>query len=210
MDFSFRIIRKKNQLKTLWSGGSTTQLAIYPEDADYGKRNFTWRVSTAKVEVEKSEFTSLPGISRIIMPLEGTLHLMHEGHHEAFLKPFEQDTFSGDWKTTCIGKATDFNLMLAEGEGFLRTFTAEPESSHELPLHLDSGENNWQNITHVFYFLSEMEITIHEKNNIHVKEGDTLLIHYPLVKAARNLSIQVHNSSGNKSMVIQASILHNN
>ena len=31
------------------------------------------------------------------------------------LKAFEQDSFSGEWKTTSFGKVIDFNLMMAQG-----------------------------------------------------------------------------------------------
>ena len=35
-----------------WSGGTTTELAIAPAGADYGARDFLWRVSSATVELE--------------------------------------------------------------------------------------------------------------------------------------------------------------
>lgn len=97
-----------------WSGGTSTQLYIYPEHADYAKRDFIFRISTATVEAETSQFTSLPGTDRIIMPLEGEFTLSHKGHYTVHLKRFETDHFKGDWETSCTGKATDFNLMLRE------------------------------------------------------------------------------------------------
>lgn len=33
-----------------WSGGTTTQLAIFPPGASYADRDFLWRVSSAAVE----------------------------------------------------------------------------------------------------------------------------------------------------------------
>ncbi|MGE7596362.1 HutD/Ves family protein [Peribacillus frigoritolerans] len=114
MSFSLKIIRKSEQITSLWSGGKTTQLAIYPEEADYSKRDFKWRISTAEVEVEESLFTHLPGIQRIIMILDGEMSLQHKGKPSMHLSPFEQDRFDGGWTTRSIGKVTDFNLMLAE------------------------------------------------------------------------------------------------
>ena len=35
---------------TPWSGGTTTQFLIFPREADYARRNFLWRVSSAAVE----------------------------------------------------------------------------------------------------------------------------------------------------------------
>ncbi|MCZ4318761.1 HutD family protein [Aequorivita viscosa] len=94
-----------------WSGGSTTQLYIFPANATYAARNFELRLSTAKVEVEASTFTALPGINRKLMILEGAIRITHEGKYIKHLKPFEVDEFSGDWKTTAIGTCTDFNVM---------------------------------------------------------------------------------------------------
>jgi len=66
MSYEFELI-KKEQLQVLkWSGGTTTQLAIFPKDAVYDERNFKWRLSTASVEVSESVFTKLPNIKRII------------------------------------------------------------------------------------------------------------------------------------------------
>lgn len=96
---------------TTWSGGTTTQLAIWPPEARYDKRDFLWRISSARVAVEVSVFTSLPGVQRIILPLDGPLILQHEGHHRAVLQPFMQDAFSGDWTTRSIGRVQDFNVM---------------------------------------------------------------------------------------------------
>jgi uncharacterized protein len=94
-----------------WSGGTTTQLAIYPKEANYKELNFQFRISTARVEVAESTFTKLPGISRKLMILDGEMKIEHKDHYTKLLKKFEQDEFSGDWDTKSYGKATDFNLM---------------------------------------------------------------------------------------------------
>ncbi len=72
----------KDQLETIkWSGGTSTELAIHPENASYQNRQFNWRLSTATVEVEESNFTSLPGVERLIMSLSEDLELKHKDHH---------------------------------------------------------------------------------------------------------------------------------
>jgi uncharacterized protein len=106
-----KLIRKSEQITTSWSGGTTTQLFIYPENANYQERNFLFRISTATVETEESVFTKLPGISRQIMILAGTLKLEHTGRYTKILQKFETDSFEGDWETRGYGKVTDFNLM---------------------------------------------------------------------------------------------------
>jgi len=94
-----KIIRKADQKTTEWSGGTTTQLAIFPETASYNQRDFLFRISTAKVETETSEFTSLPEVLRTIMILDGTLTLHHEGQYSKTLQKFGTDSFDGGWKT---------------------------------------------------------------------------------------------------------------
>jgi environmental stress-induced protein Ves len=110
-----KIIRTDRQLTSTWAGGTTTQLYIYPEHSSYSERNFIWRLSTAKVELEESAFTSLEGYDRCLMVLEGELKLVHSGHHSTYLSQFEQDGFKGGWNTVSYGRARDFNLMVKEG-----------------------------------------------------------------------------------------------
>ncbi len=105
------ILTPDHFLTSKWSGGSTTQLYIFPSGATYADRNFDLRISSAIVEVEQSTFTSLPGIQRKLMILEGEIRITHQGQYTKLLKPFDVDTFSGDWKTTSLGRCTDFNVM---------------------------------------------------------------------------------------------------
>lgn len=103
---------KNTQHKTIkWVGGTTTQLAIYPETSSYPDRNFLFRISTAKIETEESEFTKLPGVSRKLMILDGEIKIEHKGRYTKNLKKFDQDSFEGYWDTKSYGIATDFNLM---------------------------------------------------------------------------------------------------
>lgn len=105
------ILSPQHFLTNQWSGGSTTQLYIFPATATYAARNFELRLSTARVEAEESTFTPLPRIHRKLMILKGAISITHEGQYSKHLKPFEVDHFSGDWKTTAIGTCTDFNVM---------------------------------------------------------------------------------------------------
>lgn len=105
------ILNPHHFFTTQWSGGKSTQLFIFPEDSSYADRNFEFRISTAKVEVGESTFTALPGIDRKLMILEGEIYINHEGYYSKLLKPFDVDSFSGDWKTTAVGTCIDFNVM---------------------------------------------------------------------------------------------------
>ena len=108
---NIQLIPAETYTKTNWSGGKTSELFIYPKEADFKQGNFSLRISIATVEVESSQFTSLPDVQRTLMVLEGTLKLEHDGQHSCELLPFEQDQFSGNWSTKSWGKVTDFNVM---------------------------------------------------------------------------------------------------
>ena len=128
-----------------WSGGSTTQLAIFPAKSSYLGRNFVWRLSSATVDTEESDFTRLPDYDRVLMVLKGETVLSYEGERVVRLKELEQDRFDGAWKTKSFGKITDFNLMVRKGnEGYLdviypkqekEVFTSEYESEFPLATH---------------------------------------------------------------------------
>lgn len=107
----------KDRTAAQWAGGTTTQLAIFPEGAEYTKFNFLFRLSTATVEVEQSTFTFMPGVTRHLMILEGALDIDHKGRYKKHLDKFGYDVFDGEWPTTAKGKVTDFNLMVREKSG---------------------------------------------------------------------------------------------
>jgi environmental stress-induced protein Ves len=96
---------------TKWSGGTTTELCIYPESAQYSERNFGFRISTATVETETSTFTPLPGYERNLMVLSGEMTLTINGELKEPLSKFDVETFDGSWDTQSSGTCKDFNLM---------------------------------------------------------------------------------------------------
>lgn len=173
----YEIIKKENHKTSEWSGGTTTQLLIYPKEAVYSERNFKWRLSSAKVQIEESTFTHLPGISRIIMILKGELVLNHEDHHNTLLKKFDQDSFSGDWNTKSYGKVTDFNLMMAEGcSGKVEAIEISREEPKEIMLKKLQSKD-YSMLTEVFYCVSgQVEINENGDKNFNLSEGDLLAV----------------------------------
>ena len=164
------VIKKKELEVNEWSGGTTTQIAIYPESSQYKKLDFMWRISSAKVEVEKSQFTSLPGVDRILIILDGEMKLEHKGHHTREMKKYDKDFFSGSWETTSIGKVTDFNIMTRAG------CCAESDI-----INMDGtvDEISLANGTNIF-FCSEgkMELEIN-RTSLVIEKGDTLVAEVP-------------------------------
>ena len=112
---NIKLLTNDDYLTSVWSGGKTTQFYIYPEDAIYKELNFKFRISSATVELDKSEFTKLDGVHRFITPLDKELKLTHNHKDFVELKPFDVYEFEGGIDTTSFGTARDFNLMLANG-----------------------------------------------------------------------------------------------
>lgn len=98
-----------------WSGGTTTQIAITPEGALYAQRDFLWRLSSATVDLDESDFTPLPDYHRLIAPLRGEMRLCHNGGEPLVLAPYQVHAFDGGAETHSWGRCVDFNLMLRKG-----------------------------------------------------------------------------------------------
>ncbi|MDR1510040.1 MAG: HutD family protein [Synergistaceae bacterium] len=168
------VLRRTKQVTDVWSGGTTTQLAIWPPEADYKSGDFKWRISTARVEQEESVFTSLPGFHRCLMLLKGSIRLIHENHGEVILSPFGQSGFDGSWRTVSKGKCIDFNLMLAAGyEGRIAPFQSGRVVNLFMPLTEGHG---FRRITEMFYCLCPIELILFRENSVkrslHLKNGD--------------------------------------
>ncbi len=112
---NFKLHRQDDFSVSTWSGGTTTQLAIYPEDAKYADRDFIWRLSSATCDLSESDFTDLPDYNRVLAVLHGEVVLAHEGDRSVKLGPLEYDYFDGAQKTKSYGQCTDYNLMTRKG-----------------------------------------------------------------------------------------------
>lgn len=114
------LLKKEDYVVSDWSGGKTEQIYICPPNADYAKRNFLYRISSATVRDKESDFTFLQGTKRYITILSGDMKLTLPD------KVVELDfgdilEFSGEDNVHCEGQATDFNLMLKGAEGWMDT-----------------------------------------------------------------------------------------
>ena len=184
MDYT--IITSENFKPASWSGGTTTQLFIFPPTASYQERNFQFRLSTATVEVEKSDFTALPGFSRKLMILAGEITISHEGHYTKQLNRFDVDSFEGHWKTSSVGKCTDFNLMTTgSATGEISACVVEKGTSVSVSIK--------ENCDWFFIYLSSGKISIEIDNKITtLSKGDLLVFNKPTI---RNLEIKgIENS----------------
>jgi len=105
-------VPKIQQQRNSWSGGTTTQLWIWPENASYADRTFDIRISTATIDVPESVFSDLTGYTRHLMSLTETLTLFIDDLEPFELQPLTCFTFDGGSSVRSIGEATDFNVML--------------------------------------------------------------------------------------------------
>ena len=156
---------QKEQTKAMkWASGTTTELFVYPETGNFLTRDFVFRISTATVEAEETTFSDFSGLTRILMPLEGSLTLIHEGRYVKKLNPFEQDTFDGAWKTKSIGKVRDFNVMF------------KPIVSAGLEIvHLNSDEIKTVSFESSF-FVVYVNSGSYSSGDFDLKQGDLLVI----------------------------------
>lgn len=204
MSYSVETISRAAQSASVWSGGMTTQLAIYPKASDYKERDFKWRLSSALVEAEESTFTSLPGIYRHIMIIEGEMTLIHEGHREVLLKPFLQDSFSGGWNTRSIGRARDFNLMLGKGsKGELEAIFIKGEA------HIDGTavipDKGLAYTTQGFYCAAgSAGMFVNGTEKYDLKEGDLVMVHYPTGEEAVSITFKAPEDI--EAVIIRAGI----
>ena len=129
-------LKKIDYTVSSWSGGTTMQIAIWPPNAFYADRDFLWRISSATVDLEESDFTPLPDYERLISTLEGEIVLTHNGGEPIKLRPFEVHAFSGADATHSRGRCRDFNLMLRRGNV---TGSVEALRLTEDPTNLNAG-----------------------------------------------------------------------
>lgn len=111
----WKLLTKADYVTTSWSGGTTTQLAIAPEGAVYAGRDFLWRLSSATVELDHSDFTPLPDYDRFLSVLEGEIQLKIDAREPFPLAPGEVVAFDGGAPVESWGKCVDFNLMVRKG-----------------------------------------------------------------------------------------------
>ena len=126
-----RLLNPDQFKTTVWSGGKTTELYLYPFEGCYADRRFQFRISSAIVEQPESRFTRLDGVTRYLTPLCDGFYLKRNGHW-FFLPKGDVLRFTGDEDILCRGSGRDLNLMLKGARGAMRVL---PTGDHALTLH---------------------------------------------------------------------------
>lgn len=198
-----------------WSGGSTTELVSYPFGTDFSSRQFLWRVSIATV-AKDGAFTCFENIQRILMVLKGVIHLTHEGEHDCALLPFEQDKFSGNFRTVAKiqqGGATNLNLMLKGGsEGEILHIALESGQSHNYALVHDvvNGETppSFSQAVDLLYNV-DGELRIGHSNTtqeFYIRPGE--LFFFSRNSIGSNGEILIHNLGNALANIVAVRIIH--
>ncbi|HEY9221936.1 MAG TPA: HutD family protein [Lutibacter sp.] len=171
---NIEIYKAEDFKTTKWSGGTTTELYIHPPAATYAAGKFNFRISSATVEIENSDFTMLPGVSRQLMVLKGSIKLSHKNHHEIQLNKREIDCFDGNWETSAVGTCVDFNLMIkGNTEGKISSVCVSAAKS--LNFQLDAT------CEFIIFYAYEGKLQCYfgsEKRNLN--QGELLVIQHPI------------------------------
>ncbi len=177
MSVKFRHLLPADYVVSEWSGGKTTQLAIYPGGSVYAERKFTWRLSSATVQLESSDFTPLPDYERLISVLRGQMRLRHGDGCEIVLSPYEIHPFDGAVPTRSKGRCTDFNLMLRKGMccGSLGAIKLVRQGEIFLTAPVESPKN-FPSRTVALFCISGRVTAEAEGQSAELNEGETLLI----------------------------------
>jgi environmental stress-induced protein Ves len=190
-------IEPKDFITSQWSGGTTTQLFIHPSSATYAQRNFDFRLSSAIVSHEDSVFTSLPGISRKLMILDGQIQIKHKYHYSKCLQKYEQDAFQGDWNTTSKGTCIDFNLMTT---GDLSTVLNHVFIDKKQDLVYSTKSASW-----VFIYVSTGEVTIDFEGKNYILLQNHLLV----IQHAMTDNLKINGSEISNLVVVLIQQLKN-
>ncbi len=202
----YSIIPRAELAVNRWSGGTTTQLAIGPAGASYAARDFTWRVSSATIEDEESDFTPLSGYTRILMVLDGGISLIHEHGQPVPLGRFEQARFPGSVPTRSCGCATDFNLMMREGlEGSVEALHIPPGEKTTVAV----PASEWARHSEVYYVLrGKVSATLPGGTALTADEGSVLTVHCGNGDAGAEISLAAIPAES-EAVVIRAGVLYN-
>jgi hypothetical protein len=104
------IIEKKDFKVSEWSGGTTSQILIFPKESDYVSRSFDLRISSATIDIEESVFTNLNGYRRILYNLGEEIQIEINSINHTLGK-YERIDFDGSDSVISRGKTTDFNII---------------------------------------------------------------------------------------------------
>lgn len=195
----YQILKPEDFVTGVWSGGTTTQLAIYPQGTSYADRDFVFRLSSATVDTESSEFTYLPDYDRWLMILEGSARLVHDGRREITLNEYEYDAFDGGIATVSYGKVRDYNLMLQKGSrGSMEAVSLDEHMKDIQLLPQDKSDSGFAGI----FLTGEYAALDLNGETVMLKDGCQLLVIFEGTESVRL------SASGNGTAIVTQGIFN--
>lgn len=199
--------------KDVWAHGETIQLYLFPPEGNYKEGDFLWRVSSATVESECSDFTVLYGVKRWIMPLSGEMKLIHRSNdkplYQITLKPYDTHCFRGEWETRSEGVGRDFNLMLKEEScGCLSTCHVAGNTQKTLgevfPEAFDERCSSERRQLTVGVYTVDQQVMLQENHQVisRLAPGELLLIHYQIEDIEVVRQYQLNNLSAADQVMV--------
>lgn len=204
MNYNYKIIKNTDYTPTYWSGGMATELTTYPAGSSFAKRDFLWRLGFAKIDIDTSTFSSLPGIKRHLMVTDGFMILSHKDKYSKELKPFSQDFFMGDWNTTTEGRCSVFNLMTRESyDGSISHIELCPHDIYNFEYTFDL--NSTSKIKNLCFYpiCGSFKMNLNNEN-VTVNYGDLLILSFTDVPS--NISFEISNLVNSSAHIISALI----
>lgn len=124
-----QILRAASRVVSPWrnGGGETAEIARHPRAAT---QNWWWRVSIATIAID-GDFSPFPGCDRILMPLDGDVHLDVEGARQN-VPTLGTVRFGGERAVRAVDVArptVDLNVIVSRSWGWAETeIVASPDS----------------------------------------------------------------------------------
>lgn len=113
----FKIIKKQDIQPSIWDGGETFEYFIFPKGAEYSKRNFLFRISSASIKKIPSDFTGFENFKRFLVMLDNRLEIVRNGKSETYTED-EVFEFDSNDKIVSASPGNDFNLMVSKTVGY--------------------------------------------------------------------------------------------
>lgn len=209
MELDYNLIKNEQFKTSKWSGGTTTELCIYPANSEYQNRDFTWRISSATVDLETSKFTILSDYERIIMVLKGNLILEHGEGDSIKLNELDKYKFDGNSNTESKGKVTDFNLMMRKGscDGKVEVIQLDPKSTLSTIFDEEKVEEYDLSADIYYNIKGKIKISINESKTIILENKDLLIVNR---KNEKQLTLfECYNSYEEEAIIIKSSVFYN-
>lgn len=204
MNYSYKIIKNDDYTPTYWSGGIATELTTYPLGSSFSNRDFLWRLGFAKIDIDTSTFSILPGVKRYLMVTDGSMILSHKDRYSKELKPFSQDFFMGDWNTTTEGRCSVFNLMTRKNyDGSLSHIEVLPHNTYNFKCNVDLKSIS-KIINLCFYpICGSFKVNLNNEY-VTVNYGDLLILSFTDIPS--NMSFEIINLVNSSTHIISALI----